>query len=428
LLAVKASALDNAPPMSDFEKRQPGGALDGLKVVDLSRVLAGPWASQLLADYGADVIKVERPGQGDDTRAWGPPWLEANGDGGPIDSAYFLAANRNKRSITVNLACEEGQKIIGELAESSDVLIENFKPGTLARYKLDYASLRKINPRLVYCSISAYGQSGSRSHLPGYDSMIQASAGLMSITGAADEDAGSPQKVGVAIADIMAGMYAVTGILAAIAARAGNDEGQHVDLSLYDSQVAWLANQNMNYLVGGFVPGRQGTAHPNLVPYQSFAVADGQLMLAVGNDKQFKKCADCLGCPELSDDPRYATNASRVENRDALVQILSAKFGQRELQYWLAELEAIGVPAGPIRNIGEVFDEPYAEERQLKKTLSHQVAGDIPTVANPVNFSATPVQYTRAPPLLGQHTQEILTRDLNYSIDDVNALLERGVI
>ncbi len=421
-------SLDNAPHMTQSEKSQLSGPLHGIRVLDLSRVLAGPWASQLLADYGADVIKVERPGSGDDTRAWGPPWLGGQATGPPADSAYFLAANRNKRSMTVNLASEQGQKIVRQLAAASDVLLENFRVGALQRFGLDYSSIRQVNPQLVYCSISAYGQTGSRSHLPGYDAMMQASAGLMSITGPTDAEGGSPQKVGVAISDIMAGMYAVTAILAALTARRNGGEGQHIDLALYDSQVAWLANQNMNYLVGGTVPQRRGTAHPNIVPYQAFAAADGYLMLAIGNDRQFKACVTCLRCPELADDVRFVDNQARVLHRDELVRLMSAKFLQRELKFWLSVLHDNGVPAGPINSLADVFEDPYAEDRHLQQTLSHETAGAIPTVANPVKFSATPVRYTLAPPLLGQHTREILVEELGLSDDEIRALAGNGAI
>ncbi len=404
------------------------GPLEGLRVLDLSRVLAGPWASQLLADYGATVIKVERPQTGDDTRHWGPPWL-ADRRGKPSgESAYFLSANRNKRSLTVNLAHPKGQDIIRELTASSDVLIENFRAGSLARFGLDYTSLNPVNPRLIYCSISAYGQDSSRAGEPGYDAMMQASAGLMSITGPPDSEGGSPQKVGVAISDIMAGMYATTAILAALAARNDAGEGQHIDLALYDSQVAWLANQNMNYLVGGTVPERQGTAHPNIVPYQVFATASGQLMLAVGNEAQFKDCVEVLGCPQLATDAKYMTNAARIENRQSLIDILAGKFLTQDTDHWLVELTARGVPVGPINNIADIFSQPYAEERQFVRPLEHPLAGEVATVANPVRFSKTPVQYRYAPPLLGQHTAEILANDLHYSAEEIAALSRDGAI
>ena len=396
----------------------------------MSRVLAGPWASQLLADYGATVIKIERPGSGDDTRHWGPPWLADREQRPTGESAYFLSTNRNKQSLTVNLAHQQGQEIIRELAASCDVLIENFRVGRLQRFGLDFASLNAINPRLIYCSITAYGQTGSRADQPGYDAMMQAVAGLMSITGPSDAEGGGPQKVGVAISDIMSGMYATTAILAALAARNGQGEvkGQHIDIALYDSQVAWLANQNMNYLVGGMLPQRQGSAHPNLVPYQMFATANGHLVLAVGNEPQFKACTAALGLPKLASDRRYTTNAARVGNRQSLVEILAAKFLQQDTDYWLEALTACGVPVGPINNIDDIFSEPYAEERQLVRQLQHPLAGEVATVANPVRFSATPVQYRSAPPMLGQHTVEILSEELQYTPEQIAALSRDGAI
>ncbi len=398
------------------------GALHGLRVVDLSRVLAGPWASQLLADYGATVFKIERPESGDDTRHWGPPWLADSDQQSTGDSAYFLSTNRNKQSLTVNLAHPDGQEIVRALAATCDVLIENFRVRTLRRFGLDFESLQPLFPRLIYCSISAYGQTSSRADKPGYDAMMQASAGLMSITGAPDSAGGEPQKVGVAISDIMAGMYATTAILAAIAARNVDGTGQHIDIALYDSQVAWLANQNMNYLVGGMVPQRQGTAHPNIVPYQVFSTASGHVMLAVGNEMQFKACVEALGCPDLATDPRYKNNAARVDNRESLVAALGAKFLGHDTDHWLQVLTNCGVPVGPINNIDEIFSESYAQERQLVRQLQHPLAGAVATVANPVRFSGTPVEYRRAPPMLGQHTVEILSKELHYSAAKIEAL------
>jgi formyl-CoA transferase len=414
--------------MNNRNSSEDQGALNGIRVLDLSRVLAGPWSTQLLADYGASVIKVERPDVGDDTRSWGPPWLKDREQKDTSDSAYFLSTNRNKRSITADLANAEGSQVVRDLAVTCDVVVENFRVGTLKRYGLDYDSLSEINPALIYCSISAYGQTGERASQPGYDAMIQASGGLMSITGAADEDGGSPQKAGVAIADIMAGMYATSAILAALVARKESGRGQHIDVPLYDSQVAWLANQNMNYLVGGVNPQRMGTAHPNIVPYQTFATADSYLSLAVGTDRQFRDCMHCLGLAALANDQRYSDNASRAQNRDSLVSLMAEAFSKANAAVWLEKFAACGVPAGPINTIEDVFSEPYATEREMVRQIDRPDAGDIPTVANPVRFSATPVSYRHAPPMLGQHTDEILSADLGYSRERIEALRRSGAI
>ncbi len=404
------------------------GPLHGLKVLDLSRVLAGPWASQLLADYGADVIKIERPGSGDDTRHWGPPWLRDSNGRKTGESAYFLSANRNKRSVTVDLAHPDGQAVIKDLAHNADILLENFKVGTLKRFGLHASILCERNPRLIYCSISAYGQSGSKSAEPGYDAMIQASAGLMSLTGDSAADGGAPQKVGVAISDIMTGMYAASAILAAVCSRQESGSGQHIDLSLYDSQVAWLANQNMNYLIGGHVPQRYGNAHPNIVPYQSFETADGHLMLAVGNDRQFADCLDCLDLAELSGDPRYLNNSVRIENRYSLVTAMQDRIKTKSTGQWLTLFSAKQIPAGPINDLAQVFSSDLAAERELVRQLKHPLAGQIPTVANPVRFSSTPLQCGIAPPLLGQHTVEVLKEDLNYSDERIRSLIDCGAV
>jgi len=399
------------------------GPLEGIKVLDMSRILAGPWAGQLLGDYGADVVKIERPLVGDDTRHWGPPWLEEESE-----AAYFLAANRNKRSVTVDIATEDGAGVIRDFARDADVVLENFRVGTLQRYGLDSESLVAVNPKLIYCSITAYGQQGSRAHEPGYDAMIQASAGLMSITGAPDGEGGSPQKVGVAISDIMAGMYATTAILAALRERDQTGKGQTIDVPLYDSQVAWLANQAMNFLVGGIRPERRGTAHPNLVPYQTFASSDGYITLAVGNDRQFAACASCIGKPGLAEDPRFGRNADRVENRKSLVHILREVFLTRTTSSWLQELSAAGVPAGPVNSVADVLTDAYAAERGLVRTMQHALDAELPTVANPVGFSRTPVCYGSAPPTLGQHTNEVLKEWLSYSDEKIESLQAAGAI
>jgi len=387
----------------------------------MSRVLAGPWAGQLLGDYGADVVKIERPGQGDDTRQWGPPWLGR-------ESAYYLSTNRNKRSVTVDIGTSGGQRLIRELASGADVLLENFRVGTLARYNLDPAELMADNPRLIICSISAFGQQGSRADKPGYDAMIQAAGGLMSITGPPDSEAGGPQKVGVAIADIMAGMYATTAILAAITARTTTGRGQRIDVPLYDSQVAWLANQNMNYLVGNDVPRRMGTAHPNLVPYQAFATSDGDLILAVGNDRQFRQCMEIVGMPELGTDTLYANNAARITNRAKLTGLLQEHLRTNTTAFWLEAFAAGGVPAGPINDIGEVLSNAHARERELVRHLQNTAGDSVPTVSNPVAFGDTPVHYERAPPLLGEHTDEVLREWLGYSANRIAALRNDAVI
>jgi crotonobetainyl-CoA:carnitine CoA-transferase CaiB-like acyl-CoA transferase len=395
--------------------------LDNLRILDMSRVLAGPWAAQLLGDYGADVVKIERPKAGDDTRQWGPPWL---GD----ESAYYLAANRNKRSVTVDISVSQGQAIIKDLVQHVDVLLENFKVGTMARFGLGPDELLELNPKLIYCSISAFGQTGCRAKEPGYDAMIQASAGLMSITGPPQQETGGPQKVGVAIADIMAGMYATTAILAAINSRSQSGLGQHIDVPLYDSQVAWLANQNMNFLIGGNIPQRMGTAHPNLVPYQAFATSDGDLMLAVGNDRQFQDCCDALDLQSIASDARFETASSRVENRDALIPLLQSRILQNSTQYWLGELHKRAVPAGPINDIGEVLTNDHAIERNLVRSIENNKGEPVPQVSNPVEFGTTPVRYERAPPLLGEHTNEVLIDWLGYSEAKIDTLRQSEVI
>ena len=396
-------------------------SLQDIRVLDMSRVLAGPWAGQLLGDYGADVVKIERPEHGDDTRQWGPPWLGS-------ESAYFLSTNRNKRSVTVDIATSGGQQLIRELAKEADVLLENFRVGTLERYNLDPQELMADNPQLIICSISAFGQQGSHADKPGYDAMIQASGGLMSITGPPDSEAGGPQKVGVAIADIMAGMYATTAVLAALTARATTGRGQRIDVPLYDSQVAWLANQNMNYLVGGEVPRRMGTAHPNLVPYQAFATSDGNLMLAVGNNRQFRKCMEIMGKPDLGADALYANNAERIENRTELIALLQEELRTNTTAFWLEAFAAGDVPAGPINDIGEVLSNAHARERELVRHMRNGAGDTVPTVSNPVAFEETPVHYERAPPLLGEHTDEVLREWLGYSANRIAALRNDAAI
>ena len=389
-----------------------------IRILDLSRILAGPWASQLLGDYGADIVKVERPIAGDDTRHWGPPWF----DDREGQSAYFQSTNRNKRSICLDLQQPEGQRIARELAARADVLIENFKVGRMARFGLGADDLLVLNPRLIICSVSAYGQSGSRASEPGYDAMIQASAGLMSITGPAEDEGGRPQKVGVAISDIMAGMYASTAILAALHSRSETGRGQHIDIPLYDSQVAALANQSMNYLIGGTVPKRMGTAHPNLVPYQSFQTADGDLMLAVGNDRQFEQCCLALELPELASDERFKSMAGRIKHRDLLVPVLQTTLLLKKRDEWLAVLTKHRIPAGPVNSIDEVLSNEHASERQLVRSLRNSQGASVPTVSNPVRFDRTPVEYRLAPPILGEHTDEVLRDWLGYSDAEIESL------
>ncbi|HEL7888361.1 CaiB/BaiF CoA transferase family protein [Stenotrophomonas maltophilia] len=380
--------------------------LEGIRVLDLSRILAGPWATQVLADFGADVIKVERPGVGDDTRGWGPPYLkDADGDD-TAESAYYLCANRGKRSVAIDFTRPEGQALIRALAAQCQVLVENYKVGGLEKYGLDYASLRAVNPALVYCSITGYGQDGPYAQRAGYDAAIQAIGGLMSVTGEPDgAPGGGPQKVGVAATDLMTGMYAATAILAALRHAERTGQGQHIDLALLDTQVAWLANQASNWLVGGVVPERQGTAHPNIVPYQVMPAADGHFMLAVGNDGQFARLCAVIGAPELAADPRYASNAARVAHRAELVPLLQRRLRTRPAARWLAALEAAVVPANPVNRIDQVFDDAQVRARGLRIDLPHAAGGTVPMVRNPLKFSATPLQYRQAAPVLGQHTR-----------------------
>lgn len=385
------------------------GPLSGIKVLDLSRILAGPWSTQVLADYGAEVWKVERPEKGDDTRHWGPPYAKDQEGNATAESAYYLAANRGKKSIELDITSTEGQAAIYKLVKEADILVENYKVGGLKKYGLDYDSIKAIKPNIIYCSITGFGQTGPYANRAGYDAMIQAMGGLMSITGEKDQlPGGGPQKVGVAVADLMTGMYAVSAILAALYHKTQTGQGQHIDLALLDTQVAWLANQGSNYLVSGDVPERLGTAHPNIVPYQNMKVQDGYILLAVGNDGQFKKCCEIVGAPELGTDPRYASNGLRIENRDELITKLEALFVQQPLEYWLEHLSAAHVPCGPINSIDRVFENEQVIHRNMQFDLAHPTAGKVPQVANPVKFSETPIEYKSAPPTLGQHTKEIL--------------------
>ncbi|MGL5632109.1 MAG: CaiB/BaiF CoA transferase family protein [Azovibrio sp.] len=405
------------------------GALSNIRVLDLSRVLAGPWASQTLADMGAEVIKIERPGTGDDTRGWGPPYLKDQDGKDTTEAAYFLAVNRGKQSVTINVSKPEGQEIIRRLAKESDVFIENYKVGDMARYGLSYEDLKKINPRLVYCSITGFGQDGPMAHLPGYDFIIQGIGGLMSITGERDDlPGGGPQKVGVAVADVMTGLYATIAILGALRHRDETGVGQHIDMALLDVQVATIANMNMNYLTSGVVPKRQGNAHANIVPYQVFKASDGELVIAVGNDSQFAKLCDIIGCPELAADERYATNANRIRNREVLIPMLQAILLKKTVAEWITAIEPEGVPCGAINNLAQVFDHPQIRHRGLKIELPHPASGTTPLVANPIKFSSTPIKYDKAPPLLGQHTKEVLSTLGGLSETDLAQLSVRGII
>jgi crotonobetainyl-CoA:carnitine CoA-transferase CaiB-like acyl-CoA transferase len=401
------------------------GPLAGIRVLDLSRVLAGPWAGQNLADLGAEVIKIERPKVGDDSRAFGPPWIKDREGRDTKDSAYFTSANRGKKSVTVNLQSSEGAALVRELALQSDVLIENYKFGDLERYGLAYAQLRDANPRLVYCSVTGFGHTGPYRERPGYDFMIQGMGGMMSVTG---EPGGEPQRAGVPIADIITGMYASIAICAALAHRAQSGKGQHLDLALLDSQIALLAYQNTNYFATGRPPRRIGNLHPNIVPYQPFRCADGEVILACGNDNLYRKFCEAAGCPELAADSRFATNGKRVENRDELKRLLDAIFARRTRKEWGELLDAAGVPNGPINDIAQVFAEPQVQARGVRIEAEHPVAGKLPMVASPMRFSGTPLEHETPPPLLGQHTEEILAKVLGRSAADIARLRESGAI
>jgi crotonobetainyl-CoA:carnitine CoA-transferase CaiB-like acyl-CoA transferase len=400
-----------------------------LTVLDLSRVLAGPWCGQILADLGADVIKVERPGAGDDTRGWGPPFLRDPEGRESADAAYYLCANRNKRSLTVDFTTLEGQSIIKSLARQSDVVLENFKVGGLAAYGLDYESLRAEHPELVYCSITGFGQTGPYAPRAGYDLLVQAMGGMMSVTGRGDDEpGGGPQRAGVAVTDLFTGFYATIGILAALAHRDRTQVGQHIDIGLLDVQVACLANQAMNYLVSGTPPRRHGNAHPNLVPYQDFPTSDGYVLVAVGNDGQFARFCAVLSLPELATDPRFATNRDRVTNRAELIPMLSAVTVTNTTSHWAAALERVGVPAGPINALDAVFADPQVRARHMRIELPHPVAGSVPLVASPLNLSETPVAYRRAPPTLGADSAAILRERLEMSDAAIEALKAKGII
>jgi crotonobetainyl-CoA:carnitine CoA-transferase CaiB-like acyl-CoA transferase len=417
-----------------FPENASMSSLTGIRILDLSRVLAGPWCTQTLADLGADVIKIERPGSGDDTRTWGPPFLKNDAGQDTAEAAYYLGTNRNKRSVTCDIAQAEGQKLIRELVRHCDVFIENFKVGDMARYGLDYASLSAINPRLVYCSITGFGQTGGYRGRAGYDYAIQAMGGLMSVTGERDDLGGGPQKVGVAVADLFTGMYASVAILAALRHVEQAGVGQHVDMALLDTQVAMLANLGANYLVSGQVPGRAGNAHQNIVPYQVFEVAPDAggrreyMILAVGNDGQYAKFCEVAGRPELATDPRFARNQDRVRHRAVLVPLLEEVMKARPKAQWLTQLEQAKVPCGPINNLAEVFADPQVNERGMVTEWQHPLRAGLRLVSSPMKLSATPVQTQRPPPLLGQHTEEVLRELLDCNDDRLSELKQRKVI
>ncbi|WP_299475976.1 CaiB/BaiF CoA-transferase family protein [uncultured Roseibium sp.] len=410
------------------EPTTPPGALSGLVVLDLSRILAGPTCSQILGDLGAEVIKIERPGRGDDTRGWGPPFLK-DGDGNETaESAYYLSSNRNKSSVAIDLASAEGQKLISDLAAKADILLENFKVGDLRRRGLDYESLKSANPRLIYCSVSGFGQTGPYAHRAGYDFLIQGMGGIMSLTGFPDDEGGTETKCGVGIADVMCGMYATVSILAALNHRHETGEGQYIDISLLDAQVAWLINQGVAHLVSGDVPGRLGNGHPTIVPYETFPASDQSFIIAVGNDAQFRRFCEIAGTPELADDPLYARNADRVRNRKQLIPIIRRLTIERSASDWIAVLEEAGVPCGPVNDLGQVFSDPQILERNMRITLPHPLSGSVDLIGSPINLDKTPVKYAKAPPMLGADTANVLQRHLGLSDATLKDLSDRGIL
>ena len=405
------------------------GPLSHIRVLDLSRVLAGPWAGQNLADLGAEVIKVERPKAGDDSRAFGPPWMKDTSGRDTAESVYFMAANRGKKSITVDLSNPEGQRIVRDLAAKCDVLLENYKVGDLDRYGLGYTDLSAINPALVYCSVTGFGQTGPYRERPGYDFMAQGMGGLMSVSGEPDEvPGGGPMRAGVPVVDIFAGMYATIAICAAVAHRAVSGRGQHLDVALFDSSLALLANQGQSYLSTGKNPERIGNAHPSIVPYQVFRTADGAMILACGNDKQFGKFCTVAGCEALAKDPRFAKNGDRVKNRTVLVPRLAEAFVKRTTADWVQALDAAGIPCGPINTLAQAFAEPQAQARGMTFRLPHPLAGEVPLIGNPMKFSGTPIEHEVPPPMLGQHSEEILRGMLGMSAEEVARLRAAGAI
>ena len=397
-------------------------ALDAIRVLDLTRVLAGPWCAQNLADLGAEVIKVERPGAGDDTRTWGPPFLKDKAGNDTTDAAYYLAANRGKKSILLDIATPAGQQAVRELAKISDVVLENYKVGQLRKYGLDYESLKAVNPRLVYCSVTGFGQTGPYAHRAGYDFIIQGMGGMMSVTGEADDQpGGGPQKVGVAVADLMTGMYSTQAVLAALFHRERTGEGQYIDMALLDVQVAMMANMNTNFLVSGKAPRRWGNAHPNLVPYQTFKASDGWVIIAVGNNDQFRRFCEAGACQELFTDARFLRVQDRIVNREQLIPLMAKVVAGRTQQQWIDALEAAGVPCGPINDLAQVFQNPQVQARGLRIDLEREDSGPVPLVGSPIKMSATPIRYGLPPPRLGEHTDAVLSELLGYSAEQIAA-------
>ena len=404
------------------------GPLSHIKVLDLSRILAGPWAGQVLADLGADVIKVERPGAGDDTRSWGPPFLKDRDGAETKEAGYYLSVNRGKRSVTLSIDKPEGQRIVRALAARADIVLENYKVGTLARFGLGYEDLKAVNPKLIYCSVTGFGQTGPRRDQAAYDFMIQAMGGMMSVTGERDDKpGGGPQKVGIPIVDLMTGMYAAVAVLAALARREVSGAGEYIDIGMLDVQVATLANQAMNFLVSGKAPRRTGNAHPNIQPQDVFACRDGQIALAVGNDGQFAKLCEVLGQPALAQDERFAKNASRVRNLAVLHPLIAGLLKEQDRSHWVAALDAAGVPAGPINAIPEVFEDRQVKHRRMLVEVPHPLSGTVPQVASPMRFTAAPLVHDRAPPLLGEHSAEIL-REIDIGDAEIEQLRRNGIV
>ena len=405
------------------------GPLNGIRVLDLSRILAGPWAGQTLADLGAEVIKVERPGSGDDTRGWGPPFLPGSDDGGRGDAAYFLSTNRGKASVCIDIGDPEGQALIRKLVCECDIFLENFKVGGLAKYGLDYDSLKDLNRRLIYCSITGFGQTGPYRHRAGYDFMIQGMGGIMSVTGQPDGAPGAePMKCGVAFADLFTGLYSVIGILGALHARAETGRGQHIDMALLDCQVGVLANQALNYLVSGASPPRLGNAHPNIVPYQALPTLDGFLIIAIGTDRQFAKFCEISGLEGLESDPRFATNRDRVENRETLIPLIAKVLETRSTEDWISALEEHAIPCGPILDIEQVFANPQVEARALRIDAVRPSGDVIPGVANPIRYSETVLDHTRPAPALGYDTRDVLSRVAGLDDAEIDRLAETGTV